>query len=90
MENLPPPVATEAVLVKSSPMPDGAPTVKGYDFNEGIDYHKLMTSYRRSGFQATNFGRAVEEINRMVRLATSRNGVKGGLGSKLWRPFSTG
>ncbi|XP_046546831.1 deoxyhypusine synthase-like [Haliotis rubra] len=66
MDNLPPSVATEAVLVKSSPMPDGTPTVKGYDFNEGINYHKLMESYRRSGFQATNFGKAVEEINRMI------------------------
>lgn len=40
--------------------------VKGYDFNQGVDYHKLLQSYRTSGFQATNFGLAVEEINRMV------------------------
>ena len=42
--------------------------VKGYDFNDGIDYHKLLQSYRTSGFQATNFGIAVEVINKMVRV----------------------
>ena len=40
--------------------------VAGYDFNNGIDYHKLLQSYKTSGFQATNFGLAVDEINRMV------------------------
>ena len=40
--------------------------VKGYDFNDGIDYHKLLLSYKTSGFQATNFGLAVEQINAMV------------------------
>ena len=40
--------------------------VKGYDFNEGVDYHALLQSYKYSGFQATNFGLAVEEINKMI------------------------
>lgn len=34
--------AQEAVLVVSESMPDGAVTVEGYDFNEGVDYHKLL------------------------------------------------
>ncbi|XP_052766432.1 deoxyhypusine synthase-like [Mya arenaria] len=55
-----------AVLKKSESMPDGTPTVRGYDFSEGVDYHKLLQSYATSGFQAQNFGRAVEEINRMI------------------------
>ena len=38
----------------------------GYDFNEGIDYHKLLETYKTSGFQATHFGLAVEELNKMV------------------------
>ncbi len=45
---------------------ESAVFVSGYDFNEGIDHHKLLQSFRTSGFQATNFGRAVEEINKMV------------------------
>ncbi|XP_037079012.1 probable deoxyhypusine synthase [Pollicipes pollicipes] len=40
--------------------------VQGYDFNEGVDYHKLLRSYATSGFQATNFGLAVDEINKML------------------------
>lgn len=40
--------------------------VKGYDFNEGLDYHKLMATYRTTGFQGTAMGRAIEEINKMI------------------------
>ncbi len=38
----------------------------GYDFNLGVDHHALLRSYRTSGFQATSFGLAVEQINAMV------------------------
>ena len=58
----------------SEEMPADAELVKGYDFNRGIDYHALLQSYRLSGFQATNFGKAVDEINRMVRLENCSNG----------------
>ncbi|XP_043206472.1 probable deoxyhypusine synthase [Amphibalanus amphitrite] len=61
-----PSVAAAAVLVSSTPLPEDTPVVKGYDFNEGIDYHKLFETYKNSGFQATNFGLAVEEINKML------------------------
>jgi len=61
-----PGIATEAVLVKSEEMPEGSQTVKGYDFNTGIDHHALLQSYKYSGFQATNFGLAVDEINKMI------------------------
>lgn len=62
-----PSIAQESVLVTSVSMPAGSETVKGYDFNNGIDYHQLLTMYRTSGFQATNFGMAVEEINKMIK-----------------------
>ncbi|KAL4219307.1 hypothetical protein ACF0H5_021886 [Mactra antiquata] len=62
----PPSLATEAVLVKSESVPEGTPTIRGYDFNKGINYHELLKSYLTSGFQAQNFGRAVEEINKMI------------------------
>lgn len=64
-----PQIAKEAVLVSSSKLPDDTPQVRGYDWNNGIDYEKLLTSYVHSGFQATNFGNAVNEINKMVRNA---------------------
>lgn len=63
---LPPSIATDAVLVKSEAMPEDSETVRGYDFNTGVDYHELLKSYTRSGFQAMNFGKAVTEINKMI------------------------
>ncbi|XP_029049015.2 probable deoxyhypusine synthase [Osmia bicornis bicornis] len=55
-----------AVLVHSSPIPAGTPVVKGYDWNKGIDYHALFETYTHSGFQARNFGLAVEEVQQMI------------------------
>jgi hypothetical protein len=40
--------------------------VRGYDFDKGVDYDGLFASLKTTGFQATNFGLAVDEINRMV------------------------
>lgn len=61
-----PNLAKDAVLQGSEKLPEGTSIVKGYDWNQGINYGELLKSYRFSGFQATNFGRAVEEINRML------------------------
>eukprot|EP00117_Sycon_ciliatum_P022200 scpid30782/ scgid19221/ Deoxyhypusine synthase len=58
--------AQDAVLQASQPMPEGSVTVEGYDFNKGVDYHALLQSFKRTGFQATNFGKAVEEVQRML------------------------
>ena len=33
-----------------------APIVKGYDFNQGLDYNKVFESYITTGFQATCLG----------------------------------
>ena len=65
MEQLPK-LAAEAVLVHSSTLPGYEEVVKGYDWSKGVDYSALLDSYTSSGFQATNFGNAVEEINKMV------------------------
>ncbi|CAJ1442300.1 unnamed protein product [Effrenium voratum] len=43
-----------------------SPEVKGYDFNQGLDYDALVESYLRTGFQATNLGKAIQEIDRML------------------------
>lgn len=40
--------------------------VRGHDFSTGLDYEKLFASFRTTGFQATSFHLAVEEINRMI------------------------
>lgn len=71
--NQEPALAKDAVLQLSEEMPRGTPQVKGYDFNCGINYDELLKSYLHSGFQATNFGLAVEEINKMVRIVSLPN-----------------
>ncbi|XP_043255783.1 probable deoxyhypusine synthase [Colletes gigas] len=58
--------AKNAVLGHSSRLPNETPTVQGYDWNKGIDYHALLQTYKNSGFQATNFGLAVDEIQQMI------------------------
>ncbi|KAJ6642055.1 putative deoxyhypusine synthase [Pseudolycoriella hygida] len=45
---------------------EGSSPVSGYDFNEGVNYEKILSSYLTTGFQATNFGKAVQEINKML------------------------
>jgi deoxyhypusine synthase len=40
--------------------------VRGYDFSDGLDYSKLFGAMKTTGFQATNFGLAVDEINKMI------------------------
>lgn len=61
-----PGVAKDAVLTRSERMPVGTSIVKGYDWSQGVDYDEILKSYKHSGFQATNFGLAVDEINRMI------------------------
>lgn len=41
-------------------------TVHGYNFSDGLNYEKLFSSFKTTGFQATNFALAVEEINKMI------------------------
>lgn len=62
-----PAVAQSAVLVQSEPMPADTLVVRGYDFNEGVDYHRLLRSFMTTGYQATSFAQAVHEVERMVR-----------------------
>mmetsp|Transcript_127444 Transcript_127444/g.318198 ORF Transcript_127444/g.318198 Transcript_127444/m.318198 type:complete len:408 (-) Transcript_127444:72-1295(-) len=59
-----PAIAADAVLVKSEKL--STPTVAGYDFNNGVDYGAVLDSYLRTGFQATNLGKAIEEVERML------------------------
>lgn len=58
--------AHDIVLGKSKDLSKDHVPVGGYDFNEGINYSKLLDSYATTGFQATNFGAAINEINKMI------------------------
>ncbi|CAH0547372.1 unnamed protein product [Brassicogethes aeneus] len=58
--------AKENIMVKTSNTTFLREKVSGYDWNKGMDFNKLLESYLHTGFQATNFGLAVNEINRMI------------------------
>ncbi|XP_068192611.1 deoxyhypusine synthase-like [Antennarius striatus] len=61
-----PMVAMEAVLKPSCELPEDMPKIKGYDFNQGVDLQALLKSYLTTGFQASSFGLAIQEINHMI------------------------
>lgn len=56
----------EAVLKKTTNLSFLEEKVVGYEWNQGLNYNKLLDSYLHTGFQATSFGLAVKEINKMI------------------------
>ena len=70
-----PSVSASAVLGESSSMPEGTPVCKGVDFSKtntaaAADddedmLSQMMKAFRYTGFQATNLGLAVEQIQQM-------------------------
>jgi deoxyhypusine synthase len=58
--------ASAAVLHPSEPVPDTAVSVRGPDFDTDISLQALLASYHRIGFQATNLGKAIDIVNKMV------------------------
>lgn len=41
--------------------------IKGYDFNQGVDYDKILDSFETTGYQATHFSKAVKIIKEMTK-----------------------
>lgn len=41
-------------------------SIKGYDFNNGADYREIVKSFSSTGFQASNFSKAIDIINEMI------------------------
>jgi deoxyhypusine synthase len=58
-------IARGNILGKSSEF-KGIP-IRGYNFNEGVDYEKLLESFASTGYQASNFYRAIEIVNEMIK-----------------------
>lgn len=58
--------AKDAVFVKSE-VYEGT-RVKGPDFNTPMGLDELLQSYATTGFQATGLARAMELIDKMVRI----------------------
>lgn len=40
--------------------------IKGYDFDKGVDYKKIIQSFSTSGMQAAHFSKAIEITQRMI------------------------
>ncbi len=58
--------AKTSVFQKSSPLKSEI-EVSGYNFNKGINYEELFSSYKTMGFQASNLSKAIEIINNMIK-----------------------
>lgn len=41
-------------------------SIKGYNFDDGVDYSKLIESFGSTGFQASDFSKAVKITNNMI------------------------
>ncbi len=57
--------AREAIFKQSDDI-EGI-SIKGYDFNKGVDYGKILDSYASTGFQASHFAKAVKIIEKMTK-----------------------
>ncbi len=51
-------------MFKSKPL--DSKVVKGYDFNNGVNYQNLFKSFSTMGFQATHLHKAIEIVNEMI------------------------
>ena len=54
---------------------DNMMKIEGYDFNQGVDYEKILKTYIHSGCQATYVGRSIDIINEMIRWRLSDEDV---------------
>ena len=59
-------MAMNSVLKKSEEI-ECKEIIKGYDFNEGVDYGKMFDSYKVMGFQGSALGKSIEIINKMIK-----------------------
>lgn len=57
-------VAKKSLLRKSSE--SKGEKIKGYDFNRGVDYERIIDNYKSTGFQASGFSMAVEITKKMI------------------------
>eukprot|EP00794_Sanderia_malayensis_P016223 gene16223-17858_t len=61
--------ALEAAHVPSQSVEDSLghrEVVRGYNFDDGVNYHALFQSFMSSGFQATKLAKAIDEVNVMI------------------------
>ncbi|XP_049852559.1 uncharacterized protein LOC126332414 [Schistocerca gregaria] len=60
-------IARGVVLKPTAPFNlSSSKAVKGYDFDNGVDFEAILKTFKTVGFQATNFGLAVDQVNTMI------------------------
>lgn len=47
--------------------PEKEKVVKGYDFNQGVDYKKLFSSFSQMGIQSLQLSRAIDTLNELYQ-----------------------
>jgi len=52
------------MLFQSKPLESSV--VKGYDFNQGVNYENIFKSFATMGLQATHLHKAIEIVNEMI------------------------
>jgi deoxyhypusine synthase len=53
-------------LLRQAEEPRGV-KIKGYDFNQGVDYKKIIESFSSTGFQASHLSKAMQITNDMIK-----------------------
>jgi deoxyhypusine synthase len=84
-----PSVSASAVLGESSSLPESTPKCRGADFSNMSSENMLdqiMESFKTTGFQATNLGLAVDQIQQMRRWRLSDAEWKEGDDTELRHP----
>jgi len=61
-------LAIKSIFVKSKILNNRSNIVKGIEFNDNPDLNEIVQGMRWSGFQATNLGKAIEQIREMVKI----------------------
>lgn len=59
-------IARESVLKKAEDV--GGVKIEGYDFNDGVNYKKIVESFGSTGFQASHLSRAIGIVNEMIEV----------------------
>ncbi|KAL5768676.1 hypothetical protein ACOSP7_015220 [Xanthoceras sorbifolium] len=54
------------VFIESESLEGKCVKIEGYDFNQGLNYSQLFKSMLSTGFQASNFGDAIQVVNHML------------------------
>lgn len=73
--------ATNAVLMPSDPVPDGAVPVKGIEFDDyqgrNMTVPELLNGMAQMGFQASSIGQAAQIVDGMVSKSCRASAISG-------------